>query len=78
MRINFPDYNILLRKTCEHKNIFICECDVPLFDVLIGDYDYCYETDATIKHPKNKGTEMFQTFSVSFILQQILIATYYY
>lgn len=64
--INFPDYNILLRKTCEHKNIFICECDVPPFDVLIGDYDYCCETDATIKHPKSVGTEVFQTFSVSF------------
>ena len=71
MHINFSDYNIFLRKTCEHKNIFICECDVPPFDVLIGDYDYCYETDATIQHPKNKGTKIFQTFSVSFILQQI-------
>lgn len=59
------DYNILLRKTCEHKDKLICECDSPPFDVLIGDFDYCHETNDMISHPKNIGTEAFQALSVS-------------
>ena len=59
------DYNVLLRKTCEHKDKFICKCDHPPFDVLIGDFDYCHKTSAIISCPKNTGTEVFQTLSVS-------------
>jgi len=64
VRVHFIDYNILLRKTCEHKNIFICECDSPPFNVLIGDFDYCHLVDADVRNPERKGTELFQALSV--------------
>ena len=62
--VHIIDYNILLRKTCEHKNTFICDCDSPPFNVLIGDFDYCHQVDTDVKSPERKGTKIFQALSV--------------
>ena len=60
----FLEYNILLRKTCEHKDKLICQCDSPPFNVIIGDFDYCHEVDTDVVNPSNKGTRGYQPFPV--------------
>ena len=62
---HFLEYNILLRKTCKHKDKLICECDSPPFNVLIGDFDYCHEVETTVSSPDNKGTKGYRALSVS-------------
>ena len=57
-------FNLLLRKTCEHKDRLICECDSPPFNVLIGDFDYCHAVDTDVKKPSSKGTQGYQAISV--------------
>ena len=57
-------FNLLLRKTCEHKDRLICKCDSPPFNVLIGDFDYCHEVDTDVKNPSSKGTQGYQAISV--------------
>ena len=55
----------MLRKTCEHKEVFICECNEPSFDVLLGDFDYTQELGSPLLNPKSIGTRGFKVPHVS-------------
>ena len=59
------DHNFLLRKTCDHKELFICDCTKPSFDVLIGDYDYAHELGDNLLNPKSIGTRDYKAPQVS-------------
>ena len=65
MYIVVLDHNFLLRKTCEHKELFMCECNTPSFDVLIGDFDYTQELGGYILQPKSVGTRGYKAPQVS-------------
>ena len=62
------DHNFLLRKTCEHKEVFICECNEPSFDVLLGDFDYAQEIGSLVLNPKSTGTRGFKVPHVSLLI----------
>ena len=74
---HFLEYNILLRKTCKHKDKLICECDSPPFNAIIGDFDYCHEADTDVYNPWSKGTKGYQAFSVrldTFVVIIVILA----
>ena len=45
--------------------MFICECNKPSFDVLLGDFDYTQELGSPILNPKSTGTQGFRVPHVS-------------
>ena len=65
------DHNFLLRKTCDHKELFICDCSKPSFDVLIGDFDYSRECGDTMFIPKHIGTQNYRPPHVSYITHKM-------
>ncbi|XP_065896963.1 uncharacterized protein [Dysidea avara] len=71
VHLDVKDYNFLLRKNCEHKDELICRCDLPPFDVLLGDFDYSRKIGARVLSPKNVGTVKFQALSMRSMKEQI-------
>ena len=74
---HFLEYNILLRKTCKHKDKLVCECDSPPFNAIIGDFDCYHEADTDVCNPWSKGTKGYQAFSVrldTFVVIIVILA----
>ena len=61
----YVDHNFLLRKTCKHKEVFMCDCNKPSFDVLLGDFDYTVEYGDCVPNPKHVGTKDYKAPQVS-------------
>ena len=59
------EQNFLVRKTCKHKEIFMCECKLPSFDVLLGDFDYTQKLGSPMLNPKSIGTRGYKAPQVS-------------
>jgi len=56
--------NFLIRKTCSHTDIFVCDCDEIEFDVVLNDFDYALVEGTKIIHPQRTGTEAYRALQL--------------
>ena len=52
--------NFLIRKQCNHKDVFDCECNLINFDFVLMDYDYVHEEGTVIQDPTHTGTFQYR------------------
>ena len=60
--------NFLIRKLCEHKDEFDCDCEHINFDVVLTDYDYVHKEGSEIKDPTHTGTLQYRALPLQVYL----------
>ena len=67
--------NFVIRKRCDHKDIFDCDCDIIDFDVVLIDYDYVHEEGTDIQDPRHTGTLQYRALPLLVCTWHILMQT---
>ena len=64
--------NFLIRKRCDHKDVFDCGCNFIDFDFVLVDYDYVHEEGTDIQDPRHTGTWQYRALPLLVCTQHIL------